>query len=61
MEIDLFPCYSIPLMKWLTNTKQIKYKLIGLHPQSKMQFYVFIDDEILKQALNEWKENKPKI
>ena len=57
-DIDLFPCYSIPLMRWLTNTKKIKYKLIGLNPKSNKKFYVFIDNEKLNDALKEWKETK---
>ena len=59
-NVDLFPCYSIPLMKWLIN-KGLQYKLIGLHPQTKKQFYVFVDDEYLKIALQEWQETKPKV
>lgn len=58
MNCDLFPCYSVPLMKFLTEQKRIKYKLVGLHPQSKMQFYVFIEDEFLNEALKEWKDTK---
>jgi len=58
-DIKLFPCYSIPLMKFLTEKKKIKYKLEGLNPKSKMHFYVFIDDEDLMSALIEWKETKP--
>lgn len=57
--MDLFPCYSKNLMNWLVNTKGIKYKLMGLHPQTKMQFYVFIEDEDFKKAIIEWKETKP--
>ena len=59
--MDLFPCYSIPLMKFLTDKKKIKYKLEGLNPKSKMHFYVFIDDEELTESLKEWKETKPSV
>lgn len=57
--MDLFPCYSKKLMKWLTQEKGIRYKLVGLHPEYKTQFYVFIDDENLTKALEEWKASKP--
>ncbi len=57
-DIDLFPCYSIPLMKWLMNKKNIKYKLIGMNPKSHKKFYVFIDNQKLNNALKEWKETK---
>ncbi|MBK5239849.1 hypothetical protein [Clostridium sp.] len=58
-NINLFPCYSIPLMRFLTEKKKIKYKLEGLNPKSKMHFYVFIDDKELNSALQIWKETKP--
>lgn len=57
-DIDLFPCYSIPLMRWLTNKKNIKYKLIGMNPKTNKKFYVFIDNKKLNNALKEWKETK---
>jgi hypothetical protein len=46
-------------MNWLVNIKGIRYKIIGLHPQTKMQFYIFIEDEDFKKAIIEWKETKP--
>jgi len=60
-NIKLFPCYSIPLMKFLTVEKEIRYKLEGLNPKSKTHFYVFIDDEQLNNALIEWRETKPSV
>jgi len=57
--MDLFPCYSIPLMKFLTERKNIKYKLVGLHPETKNIFYVFIDNAELNEALKVWRETKP--
>lgn len=57
-DVDLFPCYSIPLMRWLINKKNIKYKLIGLNPKTNKKFYVFIDNKKLNNALKEWKETK---
>ncbi len=58
MNIELFPCYSFKLKDFL-NSKGIKYKLVGLHPQSKMQFFVYIEDEEFKNAIKEWNETKP--
>ena len=55
---DGFPRYRTPFMRWLTNPKKIKYKLIGLNPKSNKKFYVFIDNEKLNDALKEWKETK---
>lgn len=57
--MELFPCYSIPLMKWLVNEKGIRYKLVALNANTKKTMYIFIDDDNLKDALNEWKETKP--
>jgi hypothetical protein len=58
-EIELFPCYSVPLTDYLTNVKHIKYKLVGLHPETHKKFWVFIRDEKLNNALSEWKITKP--
>jgi hypothetical protein len=60
MNIELFPCYSFNLKDFLTS-KGIKYKLVGLHPQSKMQFFVYVEDEEFKNAIEEWNKTKPKI
>lgn len=57
--MEIFPCYSVPLMKFLTNEKHINYKIVGLHPKSKKTFYVFVEDEKFKNAIIEWKETKP--
>lgn len=53
-DVELFPCYSVPLMKFLTNKKNIRYKLVGLHPETKNTFWVFIRNENLNNALSEW-------
>jgi len=49
----LFPCYSIPLREFL-KSKQIKYELVGLHPKSKLMFWIYIKDESLIKYLKEW-------
>jgi len=53
-DIELFPCYSVPLMKFLTLKKNIRYKLVGLHPETKNTFWVFTRTENLNNALSEW-------
>jgi hypothetical protein len=56
-NIDLFPCYSFNLRDFL-KSKGIKYKLTGLHPETKMKFFVYIETEEFKKAINEWRETK---
>ena len=58
--MELFPCYSVPLMKFL-ETKDIKYKLVALHPTTMKKMWVFTKDNLLDIALQEWKETKPII
>jgi len=53
-DVELFPCYSVPLMKFLTLKKSIRYKLVGLHPETKNTFWVFTRTEKLNNALSEW-------
>ena len=57
-DIDLFPCYSWNLVKFL-NSKGLKYKIIGLHPDTYKKFWVFIRTEKLNKILDLWKETKP--
>lgn len=58
-EIKVFPCYSVPLMEYITKQKNIKYVLIGLHPETHKKFWLFIKDKQLNNILTEWKETKP--
>lgn len=53
-DIELFPCYSVPLMEFLTKGKRLRYKLIGLHPKTHNTFWVFVRNEELENALSEW-------
>jgi hypothetical protein len=55
-DVKLFPCYSISLMKFLTEERKIRYKLIGLNQSTKKPFYVFVDNKKLNNCINEWKE-----
>jgi hypothetical protein len=58
-DIDLFPCYSVPLRNFL-NSKGLRYKLVGLHPESKCMFWVYIKTKQLDFYLDEWKETANK-
>lgn len=49
----LFPCYSIPLRDFLAK-KDIRYEIVGLHPESKKMFWIYIKDEKLDKAMQEW-------
>jgi len=59
-DIQLFPCYSLNLRNYLTS-KNIKYKLVALNPNSHKMFWLYIDNEQLNKYLIEWKRTKPKI
>jgi hypothetical protein len=58
-KVELFPCYSFQLKDFLVKNG-IAYKLVGLHPQTKKQFFVFIDDDEVKKLINEWEKIKLK-
>ena len=49
----LFPCYSIPMRDYFTSLG-IRYELVGLNPETKNMFWVYIKNERLKNALEEW-------
>lgn len=49
----LFPCYSIPMRDYLFS-KGIRYELVGLHPETKNMFWVYIKTEKLEKAMLEW-------
>ena len=49
----LFPCYSIPMRNYLSSLG-IKYELVGLHPETKNMFWVYIKTEKLEKAMLEW-------
>lgn len=54
----LFVCYSVPLMKFLTSNG-FKYEVVGLNPDSKNTFWIFIKDKELVKYLVQWKKNNP--
>lgn len=49
----IFPCYSVPMRNFFYS-KGIKYELVGLHPETKKMFWVYIKDKKLEEAMNEW-------
>ncbi|MGL6175101.1 MAG: hypothetical protein ACRC1P_10900 [Cellulosilyticaceae bacterium] len=50
----LYTCYSVPLMKFLTVKKGLRYELVALNPNTEKTFWIFIRDEKLNEALKEW-------
>lgn len=54
---DLFFCYSINLYNFLKKDKQLNYILTGKHIKTDKQFWVFNKNQILLDALDEYKEN----
>ncbi len=51
---NVFACYSIPLMKYLTEVKNHKYELVGLSPTSHKKFWLFLLTSDLDRDLKEW-------
>lgn len=49
----LFPCYSIPMRDFFS-LRGIRYELVGLHPETKKMFWVYIKTPELDVAMNEW-------
>lgn len=56
-NIDLFPCYSWNLVKYF-DSNGLKYKLVGLHPNSHKKFWIYIRTKKLNKLLDKWKETK---
>ena len=50
----LYTCYSVPLMKFLTQEKGIKYELVASNPNTMKKFWIFIRNQKLNNALKEW-------
>ena len=48
-----FNFYSIPMRDFLAQ-KGIRYEIVGLHPESKKMFWIYIKDEKLDKAMQEW-------
>ncbi len=55
MEVSLYCCYSLALRNFL-NENNIKYKIVAQNPNTQAIFWVYVRDEKLNKALNEWSE-----
>lgn len=49
----LFPCYSVPMRDYFSSVG-IKYELVGLHPETKNMFWVYVKTPELDKAMLEW-------
>ena len=49
----VFICYIDRITKYLQD-EGCRYEVVGLNPNSKQQFWVFIRDEQLNKALDKW-------
>ena len=52
----IYCCYSVPLMKFLTEQNNISYDVVGLNPNSHKTFWGFIKTKELNNALKRWKK-----
>ena len=52
----IYCCYSVPLMKYLTEGCGIEYDVVGLNPNSLKTFWGFIKTKNLEVALERWKK-----
>lgn len=50
----IYCCYSVPLMKYLTERVGIRYDVVGLNPHSHKTFWGFIKTKELEDALIAW-------
>lgn len=49
----IFPCYSVAMRDFFIS-KGIRYELVGLHPDTHNMFWIFIKDQKLIKAMEEW-------
>lgn len=54
-----YQCFSVPQKDFLLN-KGLEYIVIGLDPKTHKTFWLFLRDEDLSNALDEWTMNSPK-
>lgn len=52
----IYCCYSVPLMKYLTEQKGFQYEIVGLNPNSYNTFWAFIKTKELDEELRKWKK-----
>lgn len=56
---QVFVCYSVPLMMFLTKSKGIRYDVVGLNPKTKKTFWAFVKNKELSETLSTWRDNNP--
>ena len=54
----LYCCFSVPQKDFL-KSKGIKYELVALNPASKCTMWIYMRNNSLDKALDEWKATKP--
>nr|DAG25508.1 MAG TPA: hypothetical protein [Caudoviricetes sp.] len=50
----LYCCFSVPQQKFLTS-KNIHYEVVALNPNTKCTMWIYMRNEKLDKALNEWR------
>lgn len=50
----IYCCYSVPLMKYLTEQIGIQYDVVGLNPNTHKTFWGFVKTKELDNALKRW-------
>ena len=53
-KVEVFSCYSVPLMQFLTKEKGIEYLLVALNQYNSKKFWAFVQNDELSKALTEW-------
>lgn len=56
-KTSLFPCYSVPFRDFLFS-KGIRYELVGLNPNTKKMFWVYLRTTELDNYAQEWSLKK---
>lgn len=50
----LYCCFSVPQQKFLAS-KNINYEVVALNPNTKCTMWIYMRNEKLDKALNEWR------
>ena len=53
MDVKLYCCYSLDLRRFLYRNG-VKYKVVGINPNSGKMFWVFVKDQKLNRLLNDY-------
>lgn len=57
-NVELFFCYSVELRNYLYQ-QHIKYRVAAINPNSQKMFWMYIKDDALDKALNNYRIKKP--